>query len=454
MERPAQAKYIAPAIHAFLFLAMCALYAGFDQPLLDGPAALPFGILFIADLPFSAVAFGVMFTSASNGPIALALWGVVGTIWWHLLGRYWDSKTHRDRGSSAEQDRTSEPRQLDSAAHHVLLRFGRKTWFVSSGAVSVIVVLALLTSWNGRKGNFQEGAISSFAISPDNHSLLLARTINNNTFLYKISLETGAAFRLTQTRSGIESSPSFSASGKQIAFAYQQSASSPSRIFVVNADGNDLHSLFKTADGNDTAPHFTPHGAQIQFARIAEDITPDPPGPKPWDIYLASLDGPSVIPQTTQHYSTKWGPSFTGDGRHVVYGVGGLSRESLYVISLDKPTNPGDVLAFRIPNGPDSPIYGSPTFVPDGRSIVFLAASQGSKAFDYNVFRFDIATNVLSQLTTNNGYATDLAVSPDGNWAVFLRWTSRWGSLPNLSQMYLLNLNTRAITPLSITGRR
>jgi hypothetical protein len=40
---------------------MLALFAGFDQSLMNGPAALIFGILFVADFPFSAFAFGVIF---------------------------------------------------------------------------------------------------------------------------------------------------------------------------------------------------------------------------------------------------------------------------------------------------------------------------------------------------------------------------------------------------------
>jgi Tol biopolymer transport system component len=57
---------------------------------------------------------------------------------------------------------------------------------------------------------------------------------------------------------------------------------------------------------------------------------------------------------------------------------------------------------------------------PDGRSVIFLAATQGSKAFDYDVFRLDLATNTMSKLTANSGYATNLVISPDGNSAVFL----------------------------------
>ena len=319
--------------------------------------------------------------------------------------------------------------------------------------VIVLVILALATSWNGPKGKFQEGVIGDLAISPDGHSLLLSRTISSNTFLYRVSLDTGAALRLTQTTTGIESSPSFSPDGKQIAFVYQHSAGDYSRIFIVNVNGNNLHPLFDTAASNDRAPHFTPDGAHIQFARIAEEITPDPPGPNPWDVYTSGVEGGPAVRLTTQHYSTTWGPSFSSDGLRFVYGLGGLSRESLHVVSLDTPSKSGELL-FRIPKGPDPPIYASPTFAPDGRSIIFMAASQGSKGFDYEIFRLDLSTHVLSKLTTNNGYATHLAISPDGNWAVFLRWTARWGRLPNLSKMYLLNLNTGAVTPLPITGTR
>jgi len=127
---------------------------------------------------------------------------------------------------------------------------------------------------------------------------------------------------------------------------------------------------------------------------------------------------------------------------------------SLYVVFLDSLGKAVEPLHLSIPNGPNSPIFNSPDMAPDGRSVIFLAATQGTKAFDYDVFRFDLATNTLSKLTVNNGYATDLAISPDGKSAVVLRWTSRWGSNPNLSKVYLLNLNTKAVTPLPITGTR
>jgi hypothetical protein len=92
MRKAAQAKFIAPAIHALLFLSMWVLYWASSRPLMDGPSALPFAILFIADLPISFVAFGVMFTSSENGTLAAVLWGVFGTLWWFLIGLAIDAR--------------------------------------------------------------------------------------------------------------------------------------------------------------------------------------------------------------------------------------------------------------------------------------------------------------------------------------------------------------------------
>ena len=103
MSGPAQAKYIAPAVHAFLFVAMWALFAGSGQSLMGGPSGLPFAILLIADLPFSFIAFSVIFASDAKAGIAFVLWGVVGTLWWYLLGRVIDALIRRFRGNSASR---------------------------------------------------------------------------------------------------------------------------------------------------------------------------------------------------------------------------------------------------------------------------------------------------------------------------------------------------------------
>jgi hypothetical protein len=73
-------------LHLCLFALTWVLFWIQPQPLAQGPADWPFRILFIADLPISIIAFGAMFNSDARFPLALALWGVLGTAWWYFLG--------------------------------------------------------------------------------------------------------------------------------------------------------------------------------------------------------------------------------------------------------------------------------------------------------------------------------------------------------------------------------
>src|SRR5450755_1680555 len=97
MRKTLRVKYIAAEVHALLFIAMWFLSFVFSQPLMNGPSAFPFVVLFIADLPISMIAFGVMFTSSEMGPVAAVLWGVLGTLWWFAIGIAIDARIRRYR---------------------------------------------------------------------------------------------------------------------------------------------------------------------------------------------------------------------------------------------------------------------------------------------------------------------------------------------------------------------
>jgi Tol biopolymer transport system component len=69
----------------------------------------------------------------------------------------------------------------------------------------------------------------------------------------------------------------------------------------------------------------------------------------------------------------------------------------------------------------------------------------------YDVYRFNPDTGVIEKLTNQNGYATELKVSADGKTAAFLKWhrTRRDVADP---EPYLLDLETRKLAPLKISG--
>ena len=99
MGKLAQFKYIAPAMHAFLFLVAWALYADLNRSLIQYLTSVVFAIHMIVDLPFSVVAFGVMFGGGRNETIAFMAWGTGCTLWWHLLGRGIDALRSRSQSS-------------------------------------------------------------------------------------------------------------------------------------------------------------------------------------------------------------------------------------------------------------------------------------------------------------------------------------------------------------------
>ena len=76
-----------------------ALYAILHQGLAEGLSGVLLAILMVADLPFSIVAFGVMFSGGTDGTIAVVAWGIGGTLWWHLLGRGADALRRRSQSS-------------------------------------------------------------------------------------------------------------------------------------------------------------------------------------------------------------------------------------------------------------------------------------------------------------------------------------------------------------------
>jgi hypothetical protein len=86
MHNLPRARFTAPALHAILFAVACVLMWSSNKPIFDGPAGIPFGVLWVADLPISALAFSVMFTSAEHDWLAWSLWGILGTAWWYFLG--------------------------------------------------------------------------------------------------------------------------------------------------------------------------------------------------------------------------------------------------------------------------------------------------------------------------------------------------------------------------------
>jgi Tol biopolymer transport system component len=451
MRKTLRAKYIASEIHALLFVSMWALSWAFSQPLLDGLSFLPFIILFVVDLPISFIVFGVMFTSTKWGPIAGMVWGVLGTLWWYGIGYAIDTRIRNyrmKRGKETETVPSPTAGKIEFAASR------KRELLIAVIVVALVSVASFAWQWNGRQGSFDSGKIGNFAFAPDGQSVVFVRSQGRSSLVENVVLASGASTPIGATVPCTATSLTYSPDGKQIAFVCEGDASEHSRIEMMNANGRNLHSLFSVKLDHDIfAPHFTADGKEIYFARSSPFAThpaSEPSSSLSWDVYAATTDGSNEHALTNQHF-TFFRLAFSSDGKKLIFSEDTGIGTQLRLFLLDDQSKGETSIQPVIANGRFATI-NNVVFASDGPSIYFLAAINASKEFGYDVYRSNLANNAAERLTTANGYATDLCVSSDGKTAVFLRWTARWGSIPNLARLYVLDLSTKRITETKVTG--
>jgi Tol biopolymer transport system component len=300
------------------------------------------------------------------------------------------------------------------------------------------------------------GQIRSLGISPDGKVVAVDFGKGGSSFIYMIPVDTGNASRLTDAKSGAESGPAFSLDGKRIAYSYRPAAGTRSSIVTGNVDGSDPHSW--SSEGSDYWPVFSPK--TIIFARSGYYGSYSPIAqshPHAWNFYVSDLEGKNVRQLTNESFYMASPPSVSPDGNSMVVVTEDLDTpRKIAIYSLEHPGKPLLTLRPHVPKEADhkDPILDYPNYMPDGKSILFMAASNGKlgHGYDYDVYRVDIETGVVERLTKGIGFATDLRVATDGKTAVFLKWHSDWRGTPNKSEIYLLNLQSHKLTPFKIHG--
>ncbi len=216
------------------------------------------------------------------------------------------------------------------------------------------------------------------------------------------------------------------------------------QICMINADGSDYKQVTST-NRNDYYPVFTPDGQGIVFASNRNGT---------FDIYYLVLKDSRLL-QLTQNIGNAFNPKFSPDGKQMLFlnkasdgpaaiwvmGALGENPKLLYAAaksivgadwspdgrSIAFAQQVDQVNAFEIflldatqPNNPPrritqgiEGITGSLDFSPDGGSLLICAGALGDK----NVFRLDLASGALTQLTFEGNNAA-ASYSPDGQYII------------------------------------
>jgi len=196
-----------------------------------------------------------------------------------------------------------------------------------------------------RIGPAEPGYPSLPTYSPDGKYLLFS----NLTNIYKLDIENGSSEKLTDADDVRFFGPQFSPDGQTIVY---DNMSPKGNIHLMKSDGSEQHKL----EVNGSRPAFSPDGKSIVYHAITAENE---------QIMLMKSNG-EFVKQLTTGPSDSFDPSYSPDGKHVVFGK-----------TLKKGWN--EVFEINIETGEerkltslDQEIWGV-DYSPDGLSLIFAA---------------------------------------------------------------------------------
>ena len=174
-------------------------------------------------------------------------------------------------------------------------------------------------------------------------------------------------------------------------------------VYVSDLDGTNRKQLFQQDGGGAFSPSWSPDGQWVVFGYGAVFNARES---KPSQLIMIRPDG-SEKRQLTSGPLNSGFPSFSPDGKHIVYRVWAKKERSLQILDLD------DGKSTRLTSGNDN----FPSWSPSGDRIAFTRETGGTASYDIFTVRPD-GTD-LQQLTHAPGNDAHCAWSPDGKYIVF-----------------------------------
>jgi TolB protein len=160
------------------------------------------------------------------------------------------------------------------------------------------------------------------AFSPDGNDVAFASSQDGNSELYKAELRSKTLTRLTANNGG-DLSPSWSPSGREIAFVSDRGGSP--QVYLMSADGSNVRRLTFEGDHN-AAPAWSPRGNWIAYVcRTSERL---------FKLCLITPDGQKRV-QLTTGQGVDDSPSWSPDGRHLVFSSSKDGKSHIYMVNSD-----------------------------------------------------------------------------------------------------------------------
>jgi len=289
--------------------------------------------------------------------------------------------------------------------------------------VSLLTFLPLLAC---RSTHPTQAPLSPAVFTHDGSAIVFSVARNDNCFLYQADIASGKVRRITDATSGCESDPAFSLDGRRLAFMRSARIGARAALMIAKPDGTDAKTLVPSGE-DDLQPIFLPGSDQILFLRSGafEHHSPLVDNSRhKFDLFSADLSNGSVTALTDQKFYEMSHVSVSADGKQILITVSTYPEGDHFLI-YPVTTSQAHVKSLqpKVPDGPKGgPVLYNAVWIPDGKSLLFSAATlhQNGGNFDYNVYRFTLASGTIEKLTDLTGLLDGFSVSSDGKRAVLL----------------------------------
>ena len=257
--------------------------------------------------------------------------------------------------------------------------------------------------------------------SADGTQILILSDRGGSDNIYLMNIEPYAPRRIAPNIEDEKPlNPSYSPGGDRI--LYQLS----NELRILNTNSRTDRLVFETTSGGNGA--FSPDGSKVVFQdRIAENT----------EICSVNIDGSGFI-NITQTPSRDMTPAYSPDGNRIAFSANraaGTTTFEIYVMNSDG-TEPRLVFG-------DRAMSIGPSWMPDGRSLVFANDREDGRIGNFELFSIDLESGKETRLTKRARYDVDAAVSPDGSRIAFVSNTD------GNSEIYVMNSDGSAVLRLT-----
>ena len=186
---------------------------------------------------------------------------------------------------------------------------------------------------------------STPAISPNGTEIAFTmRTAGGNHNIFVSALDGSRLRNLTNSSTAMETSPSWSPSGRQIAYI----SGMPGQIFIRDIDGSNQRPILREG-GDSDAVSWSPDGRWLAFHWKPRRSTN-------YDIFVAEAAS-GIIRQITSGNGSNESPTWAPDSRHLVFQSNRSGSSQIYIMLLNR-TDASAIRQITTQGNNTSPAWG------------------------------------------------------------------------------------------------